>query len=124
MKTIAKQREDRKEYTREEIASVLASLNSCEPDGDMVTYFLHVDDDGNILDSKDGEEECFICNIPIEDYDITENDIATYGTDDNGEFAWWDSSFLPDHENLSCKAFAEAVDQLTAEVNAYLKEIE
>ncbi len=123
MKEIAKQREGRKEYTREEIAEVLASLNSCEPDGDMVTYFLHVDDDGNILANTDGEEKCFIYTISIEDYNVTESDIEKYGTTDDGEFAWWDSSFLPDHESFSCEAFAEAVDQLTAEVNAYLKEI-
>ncbi len=129
MKTIVKQREGRKEYTREDIAEVLASFGQlCEPDiaydgTEMVVYFLHVDDEGNILGDMDGEEECFICRIPIEDYDITESDIEKYGTDDRGEFAWWDSSFLADHENLSCEAFAEAVDQLTAEVNAYLREI-
>lgn len=54
MKEICMSRDGRKEYTVEEIAKALTSLNSVE-DGDIngqgaaVTYFLHIDDEGNIL---------------------------------------------------------------------------
>lgn len=129
MKEIFMKRDGRKEYTREEIAHALASLNSSEPGdisgvGEKITYFLHVDDDGNILRNQYGENECFIYTIDIEDYDITEEDIETYGFDDDGNFAWWDSSFIPDRENLDCKPFAECVDSLTDEVNEYLRHID
>ena len=129
MKEIFTERNGRKRYTKEEVAYALASLNSSEPgdvtgNGEKVTYFLHVDDEGNILRNSNGEDECFIYTIDIDEYKISKEDVETYGFDDDGNFAWWDSSFLPDRENLDCKAFAECVDSLTDEVNQYIDNID
>ena len=117
MRNIYMSRNGRTEYTREEIAKALADLNSCEG-GDIhgqsaaVTYFIHVDVEGNILVNMDGEENCFIYTITCDEYCINEEDWAET----------WDSSFIPEHENFGCKAFADAVDALTDQVNAWLKE--
>lgn len=119
MANIYMDRNGRTEYTREEIAKALADLNSCEAgdsfgQGAAVTYFIHLDDNGSILKSFDGEEECFIRTITCDEYGVAEED-------------WdeaWDSSFISDHESLECKAFADAVDDLTDQVNAWLKGLE
>lgn len=102
-------------YTKEEIAMALADLNSYEVgdihgQGAAVTYFIHLDDNGNILKSLDGEEECFVRTITCDEFGLTEDE--------------WDSlemlSFLWDHEVLECEAFADAVDDLTSNVNEWL----
>lgn len=117
MKTVYMSRAGRSEYTVEEIAKALASLNSFE-DGDVngqgaaVTYFLHIDDKGNVLADKDGEEECFVKTIGCEDYGLDEKDWKDV----------WDSSFLPDHESLECEAFRDAAEDLTDQINSWLKE--
>lgn len=125
MKKVFIKRNGRKEYTREEIAHALVSLGSNEPENNCdegkITYFLHIDDEGNIIGGTEGERYCFTYTIPIKDYNISEQDIEKYGFDDDGNFAWWDSSFIPDRENLDCKPFAECVDGLTDEVNEWLK---
>ena len=99
-------RNGRTAYTKEEIAMALADLNSCEVgdihgQGAAVTYFIHLDDNGNILKNLDGEEECFIRTITCDEFGLTEDE--------------WD------HEVLECEAFADAVDDLTSEINAWLK---
>ena len=125
MDDIIMKRNGRKEYTVAAIADILASskyqMNAPVDEG--VEYFLHVDEDGNIVNGWHGYSECFTYLIPIEDYDISEEDIETYGRDDDGNFAWWDSSFIPDRENLDCKAFAECVGSLTDDLNKYLRYI-
>lgn len=110
-------RDGRSEYTVEEIAKALASLDSSEGgdihgQGAAVTYFLHIDDEGNILDGMDGEEECFISTITCDEYGIDEEDWEET----------WDSSYLPDHENLECEAFRNAVEYLTDQVNTWIRE--
>ena len=108
-------RNGRTAYTKEEIAMALADLNSCEVgdihgQGAVVTYFIHLDDNGNILKNLDGEEECFIRTITCDEFGLTEDE--------------WDSleilSFLWDHEVLECEAFADSVDDLTSNVNEWL----
>ena len=117
MKNIYMSRNGRTEYTRKEIAKALADLNSCEcgdihGQGAAVTYFIHVDDEGNILANMSGEEDCFIYTITCDEYGVDEEDWTET----------WDSSFIPEHEKLECVAFAAAVDELTDQVNAWIKE--
>ncbi len=126
--SIYMERNGRKEYTREEIAKALADLQSCEGgdiygQGEAVTYFLHMDDEGNILTDKDDQDACFIYTINMDDYEASEEDLENYGVAEDGSFNWWDSRFLPDHETLGWDRFADAVDSLTEEANAFLKEI-
>lgn len=113
------ERNGRSEYTKEDIAKALAELNSCEGgdihgQGYAVTYFIHLDDEGNILENLEGEEICFIRTIYCEEYGVDE---AEWGD-------IWDSTYLSNHETLDCKAFANAVRDLTDEVNSFLKESE
>ncbi len=76
----------------------------------MLVYYLHVDDEGNILGSKDGEEECFISRVGIWEYGIDE---------DNSDESFDD---IYSNENLDCEAFADCVDDLTDQINRYIKE--
>lgn len=101
-------------YTKEDIANALATFNSSEYGdihgrGAAVTYFLHLDDDGNILPNLDGEKVAFIATAKCSDYGV-------------GEEEWkelWDSDFLSEHENLDCEAFADVVDSLLTQANEW-----
>ena len=117
MKNIYMSRNGRTEYTREEIAKALVDLNNNEGgdihgQGAAVTYYIHVDDEGNILGDTYGAEDYFIYTITCDEYGVDEEDWAET----------WNSSFIPEHENLECVAFAAAVDDLTDQVNAWIKE--
>lgn len=126
--SIYMERNGRKAYTREEIAKALADLQGNEGGdvhgkGEAVTYFLHLDEDGNIIENMDGEEECFVSTIRMDDYEASEEEFKKYGACEDGSLNWWDSSFLADHETLGWDRFEDAVDSITEEVNAFLMEM-
>lgn len=55
-------------HAKEDIANALATFNSSEYGdihgrGAAVTYFLHLDDDGNILPDLEREAVCFIATL-------------------------------------------------------------
>ena len=121
MKGIYTNRNGRNEYTVAEIAKALAELNSCEPgdvsgQGAYITYYLHLDDEGNILESQYGEEECFVYSIHCTDYGFSEEEWEKLGDD------LWDSTFYEEHENLEFEPFADCVRELTEQANKWLKE--
>ncbi len=122
MKRIYANRNGRKEYTVAEIAKALAELNSSEPgdvsgQGACITYYLHLDDEGNILKSFDGEEECFVYSIDFTDYGFNEEQWEDLGD------KLWDSTFYERYENLEFKPFFDCVDALTDEANNWIKKM-
>lgn len=130
-KSIYLERNGRKEYTKEEIANVLASLPSCEVDEtsvlpprkreDMVfIYYLHVDDEGNVLSDFYGEADCFTSRVGIWEYGIDEENSDDYFD----EYGHTDGDFIYENENLECEAFTNVVEDLTDQVNAYLEELD
>ena len=122
MKSIYVERNGRNEYTVAEIAKALAELNSSEPgdvfgQGAYITYYLHLDDEGNILESCDEEEECFVYSIHCIDYGFSEEEWEKLDAD------LWDSTFYEEHEKLEFEPFADCVDALTNEVNNWIKKM-
>lgn len=139
MSDIFLERGDRKEYTKEDIASVLIALDPTEPycafniyeeseerswEDEAVMYSLHLDYDGNILESINGETTTLTAYALIRDFHVSKKDIQEYGMDEDGYFNWWDSSFLTDHATLKCEAFADVVDQLVAQANDFLQMVD
>lgn len=122
MKSIYVERNERNKYTVEEIAKVLHELSSCEcgdvsGQGAYITYYLHLDDEGNILESCDEEEECFVYSIHCTNYGFSEEEWEKLDDD------LWDSTFYEEHEKLEFEPFADCVDALTDEVNNWIKKM-
>ena len=136
------ERNGRKHYSKEEIAKVLADWGQlaepeCPPyvERESVTYYLHVDEDGNIMLYP--SVESFTCTIEFRKFDITDEDFRKYGVidedhsldiyynDDDDEIRrlnWWESDFLDDHATLNCEAFVSVVEDLTNQVNEWIDE--
>lgn len=98
-------------YTKEDIYDVLTSNQSMEVDElhQKYVYYIHLDAEGNILDSKEGADECFTSGIGFEEY----------SDDADDEMDWYYA-----HENWDCKEFADVVEDLTDQVNDWLDELE
>lgn len=113
---IVKRREYGQRYTKEEICKVLQDLPSSDGGYNNlreIYYYIHLDTDGNILDGCRDAEETFVRKITNEDYGLTEEEW------DNMDCEW-----IFDQENLSCKAFADTVEDLTDQVNDYLSDLD
>lgn len=90
-----------KEYTIEQIAHHLSSLpsfdNIC---GERFGYFLHVDREGNLIDSTSGEAECFVVEYPEKIDDLTRD--------------------VYDQETLDNPIFRDICDKMTCQVNDWI----
>lgn len=114
MNDIFMERNGRTEYTREEIFEVLKEQPSVEFGYyRTLTYNIHVDDEGNILNWSIYNSEHLVYELNYADYGLAEEE--------------WDSvdaEWFYANEKWDCKAFVEAVDGLTKQVNQYLREID
>lgn len=84
-----------KMYTETEIMNWLMDNTSSEPLEDGLCYYIHIDEDGNLLPSLDGE-------------------VMNFQSIYSGEM---DENF--DFENPENPAFMEVVKDLTGKVNAW-----
>ncbi len=114
MRDIFMDRNGRTEYTREDIFNVLKAQSSAEFGYyRTLTYNIHIDDEGNILNWSICDSEQLVYELNYADYGLTEEE--------------WDSvdcEYFYANETWDCEAFVEAVDGLTKQVNQYLKEID
>lgn len=100
-----------KKFTREEIANILVSNQSAEFDASGVTYYIHLTENGASQISADRADATFTASATPADYGYTQEA--------------WDAMESPediyDREVLTDAAFAEIVDSLTEQVNAYME---
>lgn len=100
-----------KKFTRTEIAKHLSAVQSAEFDETGVTYYLHIKEDGDLQISIDRADATFTASAKYADYTDSET---------------WDfsscSEEVYDRETLDDPTFAEIVDSLTEQANAWLEE--
>lgn len=92
MTYICLERNGRRHYTREEVAKVIRDADPVEPalvngisnsvDPGRVSYYLHLDEYGNILGGCWDGVEHFESTISISRFGITEEDFRKYGVND------------------------------------------
>lgn len=87
-----------KAITIEEVMNALINTQALDYNGDQLSYYLHITDDGEILPSRHGADETIICPVEY--------------TDDN-ETAWA-------KESADDADFMQIVKELAEEANEYL----
>ena len=102
-----------KRVTREEIFEQLTKNASAEFEDYGVDYYIHIGDDGTFYRCFDAADATFTATITPADYDLTSE-----------EWAEKSPEYFYDRETLDNTAFAEVVDNLTEQVNAYLAEVD
>ena len=104
-----------KKLTKEQVFEALASFSSVEfeslnEDDWKAVYYLHIKEDGTIVDSYWKADASFTDWIPRWSYVDT--------VDDFGEID------ICDYERMDFKPFAEVVEDLTNQANEWLANIE
>lgn len=121
----------KKQITREEVASALADYQSIEFESTMsapydrscCTYYLHITDDGEIVNGYMKADESFHVEYdyaylyPEIDWEAEEEEYEESISD-------FDPSRIYDAETLENEHFAEVVDELLKMANDYLKNLE
>lgn len=87
-----------KALTTNEVMNALINIQSLDYNGDELSYYLHITDDGEILPGLDGADKTIICPVEY--------------TDDN-ETAWA-------KESADDADFMAIIKELTEEANEYL----
>lgn len=94
--------------TIERVAEALAEIQSMEPSGDSVTYYLHVTASGEIVSDRQTADQTLTFSVPLERYGIT-------GQEENPQKIY-------DTETMSNPIFAEIVQNLTEQANLWLEQ--
>lgn len=103
--------------TKEQVFEQLVDNASAEVEGlgeqTIVRYYLHVKEDGTIVDAYYKADATFVEDIPYWCY-----------ADTVEEFCAMEDLFDDTYENMAWKPFAETVEDLTNDANEWLAEIE
>lgn len=105
-----------KKLTKEQVFEQLADNTSSELEGlgeqTTMRYYLHVKDDGTIVNDYRNADATFVEDIPYWCYADTLEEF--YAIED----------FYDTYENMAWKPFAETVEDLTNDANEWLASIE
>ena len=108
-----------KKLTKEQVAEALMDNASSENEGldeedTEVVYYLHVKEDGTIVDDYQKADASFTSSISWEDYGV--------------DWETWETPFTAfstyDYERMDFKPFVEVVEDLTNQANEWLASIE
>ena len=106
-----------KKLTEQEVFNQLVNNSSAEceglGEGTVVRYYLHVTEDGVIVDDYQKADATFVTDIHYWRY-----------ADTVEEFKTMENLFNPKYETMSWKPFADVVKELTSEANNWLASIE
>ena len=106
-----------KKLTKEEVFQQLVNNSSAEceglGEGTVVRYYLHVTEDGVIVNDYSSADVTFINDIPYWCY-----------TDNLDKFYNIGDLFSDNYENSGWLPFVELVEELTSEANNWLASIE
>ena len=106
-----------KKLTKEQVFEQLVDNTSAEFEGlgeqTTVRYYLHIKEDGTIVDDYQEADATFVEDIPYWCY-----------ADTLEEFESMENLFDDTYENMAWKPFAETVEDLTNDANEWLAEIE
>lgn len=106
-----------KKLTKEEVFEQLVDNASAEVEGlgeqTIVRYYLHVKEDGTIVDDYQKADATFVDDIQYWCYADTLEEF------DNMEYL-----FDPKYENMCWGPFADVVEDLTSDANEWLASIE
>lgn len=106
-----------KKLTKQEVFQQLVNNSSAEceglGEGTVVRYYLHVTEDGVIVNDYISADVTFINDMPYWCY-----------TDNLDEFYNMEDLFSDKYENSEWLPFAELVEELTSEANNWLASIE
>lgn len=107
-----------KKLTKEQVFEQLVDNASSENEGlgedTKVVYYLHVKEDGTIVDDYQKADASFTSSISWEDYGV--------------DWETWETPFTAfstyDYERMDFKPFAEVVEDLTNQANEWLASVE
>lgn len=103
--------------TKEQVFEALCDNASAEFEGlgeqTTVRYYLHVKEDGTIVDDYQKADATFVEDIPYWCY-----------ADTVEEFENMEDLFEPKYESMDWEPFADVVEDLTDQANEWLAEIE
>lgn len=106
-----------KKLTKEQVFEQLVDNASAELEGlgeqTTMRYYLHVKEDGTIVNNYRNADATFVEDIPYWCY-----------ADTLEEFYDIEDSFYDTYESMAWKPFAETVEDLTNDANEWLEEIE
>lgn len=106
-----------KKLTKKQVFEQLVDNASAEFEGlgeqKTVRYYLHVKEDGAIVDNYHDADATFVEDIPYRCY-----------ADTVEEFENIEELFGDAYENMSWKPFAEVVEDLTSDANEWLEKVE
>ena len=106
-----------KKLTKEDVFNQLVDNTSAEVEGlgeqTIVRYYLHVKEDGTIVNDYQNADATFVEDIPYCCY-----------ADTLEEFEEMEDLFDDTYENMAWEPFAEVVEDLTNDANEWLAEIE
>lgn len=108
-----------KKLTKEQVSTVLMLPTSAVVEnlgeGTRVVYYLHVKEDGTVVDCAQKSDMDFTSGIAYWDYADTLEEFEDMDMED-----LFDSA----HENMSWEPFADVVEDLTDQANEWLAKIE
>lgn len=106
-----------KKMTKQEVFQQLVNNSSAEYDGlgesTVVRYYLHVTEDGVIVNDYNSADVTFVNDIPYWCY-----------TDNIDDFYKMEDLFSCKYENSEWLPFVELVEELTSDANNWLASIE
>ena len=92
------------------IKTWITTHTAAEFESDHIDYYLHITDDGEIVDSASEADKSIICTLTPEDYGMT---LEEYQTAENPEP-------VCDHEADGDPIFERIVDELYQEATEYI----
>lgn len=101
------------------VMTALRNAPSAEPEEDKIVYYLHITDEGKIVDNFMDADETFTVAKNLNDYFGVEDDAAF--EEKYGEFGWGDA--CADREDDPESDFPEICEELAAQANRYLYKI-
>ena len=101
-----------KKITKEEVFEQLVNNSSAECEETQVRYYLHINEDGFIVNDCNSADITFMSDIPYWCY-----------TDNLNEFYDIEELFSDKYENAEWLPFMELVEELTFEANNWLASI-
>lgn len=107
-----------KKITASEVMKALRKNPSAEPEGETITYYLHITNAGNIVDCVQDADETFTVSINLNAYLGIENENdyeEKFGSD-------WGAACVAREDDANSE-FPRVCEQLAAQANAYLENL-
>ena len=97
--------------TKEEIKSWIKNHAAAEFEPEHIDYYLHITDDGEVVDNYSKADKSFVCSLRPEDFGLTQEE---YETAENPEAIY-------SHEVDGDPIYEEIVENLLKQAQKYLE---